>query len=187
MEDKMKHLTFLFLAVFIVALLATDCGKDGQPGNSYVDYDWYGLPAWITDDNPDTPPTIWRAEPYQTHAGTYNFSYEAWDGSLWAGSYEIIINPGEQGRVGEDGADGLDRYLTVWLLSNGPDIEVVEMAAFKQEMHLIEEAGVDLSEDLKIGGPPPGLNLILDDEIIVKESTKGNVTVHMEYRRAYVK
>jgi len=109
-------------------------GMDGEDGDSYVAF-WFITPLIYATDDPNIPSIIFNTTYYKTYPGTYSFAYEAWDGSVWALNYTIVLDegdPGEKGedgelfwQDGEDGADGDDGNnlcVDIGLWSTGPDI-----------------------------------------------------------------
>jgi hypothetical protein len=133
----MKFLV-LFLVFLMVVLILAGCGKDGDDGLAFIGHDWYGLPWYYNDDNPDTPVigSEQRGQYYQTQPGRYNFDYKAWNDIHFVGYYEITVNAGERGEFFKSGEKGKDKYYTVWLLEDGPEVIVKETVNDNATFHM---------------------------------------------------
>lgn len=120
----MKRSIILTVSV-IILLISHSCGIEGDPGHCYISIDWeyyndeYGV-YYYEDNNPDVPEGI-NIEAnyyYDSYPGTYEYYYESEDYEFWysyEGDYTLIQNPGQPARVFEDGMDGLDTYLDLYL------------------------------------------------------------------------
>ena len=182
----MKKFLVLLLALLIVASLPTGCGKDGLAGLAFIAHDWIYVPYYYNDNNSSTPPTIYKGQDYQTPPGTYSFDYQAWDGSVWVGTYTIEVNPGEKGGLIADGDDGADRNYTLYLYSTGPSFNYFK-AAQDGELELLNEAGVERTFEPELSGSPSAKEYTLDSEVFTEELVTGNMIITMEYQRAYLK
>lgn len=120
----MKKISLILTAI-VLMLLSYSCGVDGDPGHCYFSVDWeyydaeYGV-YYYEDDNPDVPEgmnleaNVW----YDCYPGTYNYYYESEDYEYlytYEGTYTLIQELGTQARMFEDGLDGLDTYLELYL------------------------------------------------------------------------
>lgn len=118
----MKKL-FIFFAMFISIILLSGCGEDGQEGRAYLSFDWDWYVDWYNDNNPGVPYYIYENTDYESSAGTYSFEYGCSDGqgNFWSfyGTYTLTVNPGEEGSLFSDGADGADKFYTLYLRGSG--------------------------------------------------------------------
>ena len=60
--------------------------------------------------------------------GVHHGEYIAWDGSGHIFNYEIQVDEGDWGIGGYPGADGADRFYTMYLYSWGPELSYVELS-----------------------------------------------------------
>ena len=135
-HGKSFGILFAFAAMLLCGCNGEDGldGEDGADGASYIAYSWLIIPNWGSWNDPNLPSTVTTGEPYLiSYAGTYDYIYEAWNGSQWTGSYTTYINeglPGEPGEPGDifwsdgaDGADGVDGenvWFELTFYSTGP-------------------------------------------------------------------
>lgn len=129
------------LALFVLLLLAlfTSCGDDGESGEASIAIDWVGRPNYYDDTNPAIPQVFYPGQYYHAVVGTFTFLYEAWDASVWSGSYTVSLDPGEDGGFfpWDDGEDGEDKYFTLWLLSTGPYFESSALVPLVEEERML--------------------------------------------------
>ena len=174
---KINHIMHLLVVSGLIILISACTGQDGRDGRDgadgadgdvYIAYSWVGTLWAFWTDNPDIPTIVFNDTYYQTAAGTYSFSYQSWDFSIWNGNYTIVANegePGEPGEIGEkgsafwqagkdgrdgaDGADGEDNYFLLGLWSTGPVIYNYTPGLSKEvpeiEIRNLLEAGHDAS------------------------------------------
>ena len=179
-----KLLIFVLIAVILISL-PMGCGKDGADGLAFlrITFLYQALTYW--DNNDGIPYGFNWHQYYEVLAGTYNFNYTAWDASYWVGTYTITIHAGEKGGLLKSGADGADINWSLYLYSIGPSI-VESEANHQSELALGKQAGMSPSdvfscEKSKLTG------YTLDPQVIVEEQQQGNVTIRLEYQRAYLK
>jgi hypothetical protein len=111
-------------------------GPDGLDGISRLAFTWSSAPYYIVSDY-SLPATVYRDSYFLHPPGFYDFGYQAWDGSVWTGWYEIDKEYGEPGEPGEKGgmfwkkgkagapgANGRDFYLMIGCWSFGPTFDV---------------------------------------------------------------
>jgi hypothetical protein len=67
--------------------------------------------------------------------GLFYGEYVAWDGSWWVFDYRIETDEGDWGIGGFPGADGADRFYTMYLYSWGPELSYVELS---QSLSLVQ-------------------------------------------------
>jgi hypothetical protein len=126
---RVPVLAALALALFVLV----GCGPQGEEGSSYLALDWTYTP--ISIEFPQLPAVV-VADTYYPHPeGLYHGEYIAWDGSWWRFNYEIEVNEGEWGLGGLAGADGADRFYTMYLYSRGPELSFVDLT---QSLGLVE-------------------------------------------------
>jgi len=112
MKKYFTHLSLItILAIAIIGCMGEDGadgqdGRDGLDGDSYITYSWLFGPFTYTTSDPGIPSIIFSGNYYPTQSGTWNYAYEAWDGSVWYGNYTIYIDEGEPGQSGESGESG---------------------------------------------------------------------------------
>lgn len=169
-KKSLKPLTICVVTLMILALFSCKgknglTGADGEDGRSYIAITWVSGPLYYADDNPATPGTFFNGLYYGTNLGTYAYSYQAWDGSVWAGYYRITINEGESGESGEeggwfwqdgddgkDGVDGQDKCFELSCLSIGPSFYTWPCyfskitAKMESEMEKIQNAGIEIDD-----------------------------------------
>jgi hypothetical protein len=104
----------------IVFAFNSGCGMQGEDGTSYLALDWVYAPQQLYF--PAMPPLGLAGVHYQHPEGTYYAEYVAWDGSYYSFYYTIEVNEGEYGAALLPGADGMDRYYTMYLYSWGPEL-----------------------------------------------------------------
>ena len=182
----MKKLIFVLVLLLISMMGLTGCGDDGDDGNSHTAIDWVFTPLSYWDDNSGIPNTFFRGEYYLTQAGTYNFQYTAWDGSMYIGTYTIYIDEGEDGFWFIDGDDGDDLYFTLWLYSTGPIFYGTSLA-FEEETGKVLNAGLvesdntdtlsksEMSDEAEINS--------IDSDVIVIQKQQGRYTITIEYQK----
>lgn len=149
----MKRAFVLVLAVNL--LLLTGCGrdgrngKDGQDGKAFIAYSWNYNPFYYTTTDPGIIHPVINKKYYQTNTGTYFFTYQSWDASIWTGSYTITVNKGgkgtkgekggifwQNGRDGKDGQNGADNYFVLYCPSGGPYFYQYNYAAYSANSFL---------------------------------------------------
>lgn len=178
------------IAVLLLSVLAlVGCGDDGRDGSAYLAFDWVATPVSYTDDNPRVPSTIFAGVYYLCIPGTYLFLYEAWDNSIWAGTYTLAINQGEDGGLffWSDGDDGRDNYFELGLYSIGPTLTLTKADVARElavvvasgrssegprELRKAEEAGVILKS------PRTG-------EGLSREVSRGRYRLKLDFHRVY--
>ncbi len=121
---KMKKFSLL-ITVIVLMILGNSCGVDGDPGHCYFSLDWeyydseYGV-LYYNDDNLDVPSgisleaNVW----YDCYPGTYNYYYESEDYEYeytYEGTYTLIQELGTPARLFDDGMDGVDTYMDLYL------------------------------------------------------------------------
>ncbi len=124
---KLSKLRVPALAALALALLlVAGCGPQGQDGNSYLSLDWTYAPQSL--DFPQLPDPVVPGTFYWHPEGLYHGEYVAWEGSWWVFTYHIEADPGNWGIGGIPGADGADRFYTMYLYSTGPELSYVELS-----------------------------------------------------------
>lgn len=121
---KMKKIGAVLIVV-VLMVLSNSCGINGDPGHCYFSVDWeyyddeYGV-MYYEDDNPDVPQginleaNVW----YDCYPGTYSYYYESEDYEYlytYEGTYTLIQELGTAARLFDDGMDGLDTELELYL------------------------------------------------------------------------
>jgi hypothetical protein len=167
-----KNWLFLFMA--INAVLTAGCGrdgsngKDGQDGKAYISYSWNYNPFYYSTTDPGIIHPVINNNYYATIAGTYYYTYQSWDGSIWTGSYTITINHGgkgtkgekggifwQNGKDGENGPDGADNYFKLYCPSGGPYFYRYSYAAYSAKS-FIDISLEDLTQmDIRKKGAAP--------------------------------
>jgi hypothetical protein len=131
---KLERLRVPALAALALALLlVAGCGPQGEDGTSYLALDWTYAP--LTIDFPQLPGTVVPGTYYWHPEGLYHGEYVAWEGSWWVFTYRIEVNEGDWGIAGLPGADGADRFYTMYLYSWGPELSYVELS---QSLSLVQ-------------------------------------------------
>jgi hypothetical protein len=184
----MKKIMILLILVVSISMILGGCGKDGKDGKAFLSIDWVFTPVTYWDNNTGIPDVFYQGTFYEVNPGTYNFEYTAWDYSYYSGTYTLVINKGTDGGFPfKDGKDGADIYYTLWLYSDGPELDQSKASQDAERLKgiqkglkpshagFVEKSGVD------------GSGYILDDEITVVEMHKGNTTLRVEYQRGYPK
>jgi hypothetical protein len=113
-------------ALALALLLLVGCGPQGDDGISYLSLDWTYQPQSI--DFPQLPDVVTPETYYWHPEGLYHGEYVAWEGSWWSFNYRIEVDPGDWGIAGLPGADGADRFYTMYLYSWGPELSYVELS-----------------------------------------------------------
>ncbi len=181
--------SFLMMLLVMGLFILIGCGKDGDDGKSYIAIDWVFTPLSYADSNSATPGTVYAGTFYRTKKGTYNFSYTAWDGSAYVGTYTIKVEEGEEGGPLPfmDGEDGEDRHYELWLYSFGPEL-YVSSALTEQEEEKAASLGMSAgySGSLSTSDAPvtSADTDSLESVIHIKEKKSGNTTFRLEYQRA---
>ncbi len=117
----MKNSIIVSLLIFSFALV----GCSGENGKADIAFSWYGKPTAFTDENPATPSSasaLIGNYKYTTEAGTFAFSYTAWNGSRYSANYTITLNEGTINPLLLTPMDGEDINYTMYLSSSGPTI-----------------------------------------------------------------
>jgi hypothetical protein len=172
----------LIVIIFIIPILICACGEDGEDGKAYLALDWVAAPNWYNDDNPGTPPSGYRGVDYESEAGTYSISYEAWDGSRWSGTYKITVDKGEDGQLFSDGDDGEDSYFTLCLYSIGPSFYDFGIAS--EEEDIVASKGIIIDDSSELYEERlEDMNVIeeSDSEMRVIEKRQGRYKMRIEY------
>jgi hypothetical protein len=131
---KLRKLRVPALAALALALLLlVGCGPQGEDGTSYLALDWTYQP--LTIDFPQLPAVVVPDTYYWHPEGLYYGEYVAWDGSWWVFDYRIQVDAGDWGIGGFPGADGADRFYTMYLYSTGPELSYVELS---QSLSLVQ-------------------------------------------------
>jgi hypothetical protein len=141
----------LLISLFFVA-----CGKDGEDGDAFIAITWvYGPFDYWTDD-PAIPSIFYNNKYYQCYPGNYNYTYWAWDDSIWSGSYRIYINEGEEAKGFKDGEDGADIYFLLQAYSIGPLFTIWDYPyyTFGEDFEILS---TDISEENLIDNNNPEL------------------------------
>ena len=123
MRRSSALLPVLLLGLIVLAF-STGCGLQGEDGTSYLALDWVYAPQQLYF--PAMPSLGLAGVHYQHPEGTYYGEYIAWDGSYYSFYYMIEVNEGEYGAALLPGADGMDRYYTMYLYSWGPQLYYVD-------------------------------------------------------------
>ena len=118
-----KVVVLLFIAMIIIG-----CGRDGKDGDVFLRFRSVLTPTEFVIDNPDIPADFEYDVYYETHPGSYPFSYIDHNGNFHPqpgeyGVLEIIADSGDEGALFVTGEDGKDLYIDLILLSTGPIIE----------------------------------------------------------------
>ena len=127
----------------IALIFAAGCGVKGEDGTSYLALDWVYAPQQLYF--PAMPPVGLAGVYYHHPEGTYYGEYVAWDGSYYSFYYTIEVNEGEYGLGGYPGADGMDRYYTMYLYSWGPELYYVDDLDSKSSF--LESAGASIDSE----------------------------------------
>lgn len=171
--------------VIIVLSIVAGCGKDGEDGTAYFAISWLFDPLYYGDDNSQTPAVMTNEQFYQTSPGTYNFSYQAWDNSIWSGTYTITVNQGEKGGLFpfDDGADGSPKYFTLYCYSIGPTLIINKAQNAAAEINKASAAKAMAAP----AGSSSRMAHLTDGQIdaprMVLEETQGNVKLTVEFQR----
>ena len=185
----MKKILALLILVVSISMMLGGCGKDGKNGDAYLAIDWVFTPVTYWDNNSGIPDTFYKGTFYQVNPGTYNFEYTAWDYSYYSGTYTLVINKGTKGGFMKDGKDGRDIYYTLWLYSDGPELDQEDRKAALDEERLkgiqkgLKPASFGSVEKSRIDRS----GYVLEGEITVLEMHKGNTTLRVEYQKGYPK
>jgi hypothetical protein len=121
---RLSALLPVLILGFVVFALTTGCGMQGADGTSYLALDWVYAPQQLCF--PAMPPLGLAGVHYQHPEGTFYGEYVAWDGSYYRFYYTIEVNEGGYGAALLPGADGMDRYYTMYLYSWGPELYYVD-------------------------------------------------------------
>ena len=114
-------------ALALALLLLVGCGPQGEDGTSYLALDWTYTP--LTIDFQQLPAVVVPGTYYWHPEGLYHGEYIAWEGSLWVFNYRIEVDEGDWGIGGFTGAEGADRFYTMYLYSWGPELSYVELSS----------------------------------------------------------
>ncbi|MBI2428453.1 MAG: hypothetical protein HYV29_06590 [Ignavibacteriales bacterium] len=138
--QRTRLLLSLILSLSLISCEGPN-GPDGRDGSAFLKVtssDGY-LYAY-GDDNPSIPSPFFAGQNYRVNVGTYLFAYESriytstttYTYQQWIGSYSISINQGANGgerkifwQEGDPGADGTDKYFTLYCNFNGPQQSVM--------------------------------------------------------------
>lgn len=115
----------IILLITGIGLMAGSCGVTGDPGYCYISVDWeyynenYGVHHYA-DDNPDVPDSldIEKGKYYESYPGTYDYSYKSEDSVYlysYIGNYTLLQNSGSMGGVFQEGLNGADTYVDIYL------------------------------------------------------------------------
>ncbi len=121
------------VALALVAFALAGCGPQGEDGASYLALDWTYEPLSI--DFPSLPPEVYAGAFYPHGEGLFHAEYIAWEGTLWSFDYQIEVNHGEWGIGDLPGEDGADRFYTMYLYSDGPELYFVDLS---QSLSLVQ-------------------------------------------------
>lgn len=178
----MKKIAVLVLACAGLFMLA-GCGKDGKDGNVFLQLDYATMPLAYSDNNSDIPYSFNYNVYYECYAGTYSFHYTAWDGSMWNGTYTLTINYGQQGNLFSDGADGRDKFYTLFLYSSGPSFSFQKRLQ-QDELALAKQRGV-VTDDKNSNSEKDtlGIRNSLDSVVHTEIQHIGNTTMCLTYQR----
>jgi major membrane immunogen (membrane-anchored lipoprotein) len=177
-----KGIVILLLAASL-GIMITGCGKDGADGLAFLAIDWVFTPQSYWDNNAGIPSPFTQGTYYQVSPGTYNFEYTAWDYTYYSGTYTLTINKGKKGSFLQDGKDGEDKYYTLWLYSDGPELATAKAAAGEEEQKGRAE-GLTPSKAVRMEK-----SAVSDGEYETEgpvyriEQHKGNTTLVIEYQK----
>lgn len=165
---------WLTLVVLLNAVILAGCGqngrdgKDGAPGKAYIAYSWNYNPFYYATTDPGIINPVICNKYYETVPGTYNYTYQSWDASIWTGYYTITVNPGgkgtkgekggifwQKGKDGENGANGADNYFKLYCPSGGPYFYQYSYAAYSANSLLRSRLEELTSMDIKKKGVIP--------------------------------
>ena len=126
MNNCNKLIVLCFIAMMIIG-----CGRDGTDGEVFLRFRAVLAPTEFVIDNPDIPEDFEFDVYYETHPGSYPFSYVDHNGNSHPqpgeyGVLEILADPGNDGALFVAGEDGKDLYIDLILLSTGAVIENYE-------------------------------------------------------------
>ncbi len=97
--------TVLLLFVLCSLSLLIGCGSDGEDGadgKAFISINWLYDPLYYADDNPGVPTVGTNGTYYQSSPGTYYFSYEAWDASIWSGLLSLQLNQPKKPQISQN-------------------------------------------------------------------------------------
>jgi len=107
-----------FFLLILVGILFS-CGKDGDPGSSYVSLDWDFYVDAYTDNNPSIPTRITKNFDYSSEVGNYRGAYLCSDASgkewFWEFTYKTARNDGKDRKIFLDGDDGKNKHFKIYL------------------------------------------------------------------------
>lgn len=151
----MKKL-LLFLTVIIGFMFISNCGEDGSQGRAYLKFSWDSYVDWYTDNNPSIPYSIYEGQNYETSPGVYSYEYGCSNSSsVWGyyGTYSITVNPGEEGSLFTDGADGSDKFYTFMLGGYGAWMQkpLENLIDKKKNLYLLKEFDDSYYEKVNVG------------------------------------
>jgi len=157
---KKQIFAFLMLVIFVSSLsFFSGCGDDGQPGSAAISFTWDWYVDSYDDSNPDTPTWIYEYTNYGTSPGTYSYTYYCSDviGNYWYwyGTYNIYVNPGEEGGWFSDGDNGSDNFFRFGLYGSGPDFYLLKPNPDKPKLKSLEASKLDMTkyESVTVGDP----------------------------------
>lgn len=176
---------FTIVLVLTVLMAMLGCGKDGKDGTASIAISWLYDPFSYSDDNPSTPISGTVDTYYPTGVGTYSFTYQAWDNSIWSGTYTITVNEGEKGGLLpsiSDGEDGKPKKFTLYCYSIGPTLVSSKPALAAAEAQKASVAGMTAAKPGSIAGKIK-TQTDVDSPTIIIEEVQGNTRLVVEFRR----
>ena len=147
------------LFIVFAVLMTVNCGKVGDPGSAYMALycDYYLEDLYF----PAMPDYIYEGTYYPHAEGTYYFAYLLYYYGYYYcdGTYTIGVEPGEEGGLLKDGADGADRFYDFYMELYEPYFEYYTQAismGVKPAKAFKNEPGkeIDLSK-YDLGNPEP--------------------------------
>lgn len=154
--------------IYLLPLILMACGKDGEPGDTYVRFTWTGNQPYIfSTNNPAIPIVFYYGVDYITQPGTYSLYYETFYGVnyWWSVNYTLTYKDGEKGGIFKDGDDGEDSYFSINCDPYGPYIYQVK----SQQIENDELFEMDEANNISISKEINGQILRVDYEIISEQ------------------
>lgn len=185
-------------AILAFSLFIGGCGLDGDPGHCYFSLDWeyynpsYGV-YYYEDNNPDVPESedIVPRKYYDSYPGLYDYYYESEDSFYvytYTGEYELIQNQGMPGGVFQDGQDGADSYLDLFLFIY-EEVGLQKKSKFLQN----DEKDVCGNQESRLNAKNTKSGKIVAESPVMDENREktyqqGNWTIQIDERvRVYLK